>query len=286
MNRKLIGAIIAGVLLVGATIYGIMGIERIKPGYVGVVYSMNGGIENDALTQGWKWVGPTKKVTQYSVATEQFFLSADKEEGDKEDTSFDVMCKDGKLNVDFEMSYSFDAEKISGIFTRYRGMSGKDVMNNIVRGKIKTYVNEVTSEYSVLEVHMEKKGELNKAISEHLKESLAEFGVRVESANLTRTTPDAAVETAIIERSKVAQELEAEKQRQEKAKLEAETKKIQAEGDAAKMKIDAQAEADANKLLQASINDELIRMKEAEARVKHGWVTVQGANTVVTDANK
>lgn len=46
--------------------------------------------------------------------------------------------------------------------------------------------------------------------------------------------------------------------------------------------IEAQAEADANKIVSESITPELIQMKEAEARLKHGWVTVQGADTVVT----
>ena len=46
--------------------------------------------------------------------------------------------------------------------------------------------------------------------------------------------------------------------------------------------IEAQAEADANKVLSESITSELIQLKEAEARLKHGWVTVQGADTVVT----
>jgi hypothetical protein len=43
------------------------------------------------------------------------------------------------------------------------------------------------------------------------------------------------------------------------------------------------AQADANKELNASITEELIRMKEAEARLKHGWVEVQGADAVVTE---
>ena len=34
--------------------------------------------------------------------------------------------------------------------------------------------------------------------------------------------------------------------------------------------------------LSESITDELIKMKEAEARLEHGWVEVQGADTVVT----
>ena len=49
-------------------------------------------------------------------------------------------------------------------------------------------------------------------------------------------------------------------------------------GDEAK----AKAEAESNKIVSESITDELIRMKEAEARNKFGWVTVQGADTVVT----
>lgn len=284
MSKRIIGAGVAAAILIGGTIFGLISMERIKPGYVGVVYSMNGGIQDEVITQGWKFIGPGKKVTQYSIATEQLYLSADEKEGSKDNDSFDVMCKDGKLNVDLEMSYSFDAEKVPDVFTRYRGMDGQDVIDNIVRGKIKTYVNEVTSQFTVLEAHMEKKGELNRTITEHLKNMLAEFGVTVESANITRTQPDAAVEAAIVERSKAAQELEAEKQRQEKAKLEAETKKISAQGEADAALIKAQGEAAANEALQKSITDELIRMTEAEARVKHGWVTVTGADTIVTQA--
>ena len=46
--------------------------------------------------------------------------------------------------------------------------------------------------------------------------------------------------------------------------------------------IEANAEAEANRVIAASITDELIKMKEAEARMEHGWITVQGAGTVVT----
>lgn len=55
-----------------------------------------------------------------------------------------------------------------------------------------------------------------------------------------------------------------------------------AQGDANAKVIAAQAEADANAKINSSITDQLIRMKEAEARLKHGWVTVQGSDTVVT----
>ena len=73
---------------------------------------------------------------------------------------------------------------------------------------------------------------------------------------------------------------------QETAKVEAETALIKAQNEADIKVKEAEAEAKANKLKADSITDELIRMKEAEARLKHGWVTVQGNAATVIDQNK
>lgn len=283
MSKSKIGAMLVGTVIVIGAISAIIMTEKIPAGYVGVQYSMSGGISDEVLSQGWHIVAPTKKVSLYSVATEQLFMSADEKEGSKDNDSFDVVCKDGVLNVDLEMSYSFNAEKVPGIFSRYRGMSGEDIVSNIIRGKVKTYTNEVTSQFTVLEAHMEKKGELNRMLTQHLKDMLIDFGVEVESATLSRTTASDEVEASITKRTTTAQELEAEKQKQEKVALEAETKRIQAQGEADALLIKATAEAEANKLLEQSISDNLIRMKEMEARMEWGWLEVQGANSVITD---
>lgn len=264
MNKGKIGAILAGIVVAAVGVGAMFCTEKVPVGYVGVVYSMNGGVQGEVLSQGWHILSPTKKSILYSVATEQLYMSADGKEGSKDNDSFDVVCKDGRMNVDFEMSYSFDMDNVANLVTRYRGMSGKEVINNIIRGKVKTFTNEVTSQFTVLEAHMEKKGELNRMLTEHLKNSLSEFGVTVESATLSQTRVDATIEAAITERSKAAQELEAEKQRRQKAELEAETKKIQAQGEADAALIKAQGEADANKALQQSITPELIELKRIE----------------------
>lgn len=92
-------------------------------------------------------------------------------------------------------------------------------------------------------------------------------------------------------------ELQAKVQAKEQAKQDAEKAQLDketaiAQGEAAKAKAEAdkavtitnaQAEAEANRIISESITDELIKMTEAEARKKHGWVTVQGADIVATD---
>lgn len=248
MRKSVIGASILGIIMVGGVAGVALSTERVPAGYVGVQYSMNGGISDDVLSQGWHLVSPTKKVSLYSVATEQLYMSKDDKEGSEGDDSFNVVAKDGTLNVDLEMSYRFDADRVPQVFSRYRGMNGETIMNNVIRGKIKTYTNEVTSQFTVLEAHMEKKAELNKILTETLKEKLTEYGVEVESATLSTTRVSSEVEQAIIKRTTTAQELEAEKQKQEKAKLEQETKKIEAETKALE-----------NETISESITDEMLK---------------------------
>lgn len=64
---------------------------------------------------------------------------------------------------------------------------------------------------------------------------------------------------------------------------QAETDKVKAKAEAAVKIAKAKGEAEANRLKSKSITKELIEMTEAEARLKHGWVEVTGASTVVKD---
>lgn len=277
-----IGATVLGVAIVAGAVGTMMCTERISAGYVGVRYSLSGGIKDDVLGQGYHVISPLESVTKYSVATEQLYMSKDKKEGSEDDDSFDVVCKDGKMNVDLELSYSFDPDRVADVFKKYRGMSGETVMHDIIRGKIKTYISEVTSKYTVLEAYMGKKAQLNKDITEYLREKLDVFGVTIESATISRASVDESIAKAITDRSRTAQELEVEKQKQEKAKLQAETALIEAKGKAEKLAIQTEAEAKRNKEISESITPELLKKWEMDARKEHGWITVSGANTVVT----
>lgn len=91
--------------------------------------------------------------------------------------------------------------------------------------------------------------------------------------------PDKKLKQAIDNRVTALQE-------KQQAQADAEKAKIKTEADAENTRTKAKAQAEANKELSASITEDLIKMKEAEARLKHGWVTVKGANSTVVDATK
>lgn len=275
--------VIVPLLIIAVLFFMIFCVEKIPRGCVGSVYSISGGTSEKVLTEGWKLKKPHEKVTEYSVATEQLLMTKKDTKESEGNESFSATCKDGVLNVDLEMSYHFEAEDIPEIAKRYRGLSGEEIVNTRIKSKVRTYVNEVTSEYTVLEAYMDKKSELNTELTAHLQDKLAPYGIVVESATLPRTEPDEAIRQAITERSKKAQEVEAAKQEQEKQKILAETKKIEAQGEAEAAIERARGEAEANEIVSKSLTENLLKQQELEARQKHGWVTIQGANTVVKD---
>lgn len=282
MIKKKIGAVICAIGLV----YMATGFTKIAPGYVGVVYNMKGGVEDTVLTQGMKYVFPWKHVNKYSVATEQAYLSRDAVEGSKDDDSFSIPTSDGKtVNVDLEFSYHFDADRLPSTFTTFKGQSGKDIEQTFIRGKIKAWASEVSSTFSVLDIYGEKRAELNAQVLQHIKDRFDAYGIIIDSVNFSRIELDDQTAQAIQNKINKQQELEAAKLETQKAEETAKKQLIEAQAEADAEVAKAKGQAEANRELQSSITPELIQMKEAEARLKHGWVTVQGADTVVTNTS-
>lgn len=280
MNKKIATKVTIGAAVLITAVMATTCIEKVPAGYVAGQFSINGGVKEEVLSPGWHLISPVIKTSRYSTATEQMYLSKDNREGSEEDDSFDVTCKDGKLNADFEMSYSFNAENIPRVMKRYRGMSGEDIVQSVVRGKIKTYINEETSQFTVMDAHLEKKGKLNKAIFNRLKKELNQFGIVVESANLSQTRPDQKLAKAIAERSEANQKLEKIKLEAQIVKQEAENKKIAAKGEADSALIKAQGEAKAKKEVEKALTPELIELEKIKA-----WdgklPTVQGSSNPI-----
>ena len=271
-----VGAVILGIVLVLGVIGLTVCTERIPVGYEGVVYSMKGGVEDETLSQGWHIVAPTKKVKEFTISNEQLLLE------DKE--VFKVATSDdASISISFQMSYRFYSEILTDTYKKFRGMDGEDIINNRVKTVLKSKISEVTADYSMMDIYSGNRNEINNKITEYLnKEFKDDFGIEVMDASIIDVHPDSKLKKAIDNRVTALQEKQQAQAEQEKVKVEAETAMIKAKN-AAEIKIlNAEANAKANKLKTKSITNELIRMTEAEARLKHGWVTVQGANSVVT----
>ena len=284
-----IGAVVLALVLVVGMIGLIVCSERIPAGYVGVVYSMSGGVEDEVLQQGWHLISPTKKVKEFTVSEEQLALTVDNNK------QFPVSTSDNaNIDISFQMSYSFIEEKVPATYQRFKGMDGEDIINNRVTTVLKSKISEVTASYSMMEIYSGERATINKAIKEYLDKELGErYGITVTEASIIDVHPDEQLQKTIDERVTAMQKKQQAEAEQDTIKVQNDTKLLQAEAEAKKKVVEAQAAADAkliaaeaeakaNKIIADSITDGLLKKEEMEARKKHGWVTVQGAGTVVT----
>ena len=123
-----------------------------------------------------------------------------------------------------------------------------------------------------------------KEIKEYLNSELgARYGIAVTEASIIDVHPDEQLQKTINERVTAMQKKQQAEAEQETIKVQNETKILEAKAKAEAKIIAAQAEAEANKIIANSITKELLKMEEMEARQEHGWVTVQGASTVVAN---
>lgn len=305
MRKGMVGAIVLGVMIVIALIVGFSCAKKVPAGYVGIVYSMNGGISDDILTQGWHLVSPTKEVTLYSVGIEQSYLTSGEDGDSKKDDSFEVPSSDGKgLMVDLTFTYRYDADRVTDLFTRFKGQSGKEVRDSFIKPNIISWTKEVTAQYPVTEILGNERANLNIALSDYISKKFDPYGIIVENVSLINIDADAETRAQVQKKVNAQQELElanierqtatiqankdkevaliAAEQEKEVAEINAEKQKIKAEGDAEATRIKAEAEAEANKKIAESLTDELIEKTKID-KWNGNVPTVSGSGATIID---
>jgi regulator of protease activity HflC (stomatin/prohibitin superfamily) len=279
--KKFMAIFVAFLIAVGA----VLCTERVHTGYVGVVYSAK-GVEQQTISQGWHFMSPLKHVSEFPITQQRVvFSNAPSDYGTKEhaDWHIDAPANGGTIAINLTVNYNFLPEHVVELYTKFGGMDGESLMESKIQNDIIAYVKEVTPQFSVMQIYSDDRAGVNTAITDYLNEKLtAEYGINVSSALIVDAQPDDTLMQKIRAKEQAKQDAEIAELNKQTALAQAETDKVKAQTEADVKMIEAQAEADANKVLSESITPELIQMKEAEARLKHGWVTVQGADTVVT----
>ena len=250
---------------------------------VGVQVNAFSGVKDTTLPTGYHLVIPfVDKV--YKLSTSVQTKTMDK---------LTTQTKDGQwLNTNVDVKYKVNNEKAMTVFSNYTTL--ENVNENVISPAVQRAIESVTGSYDIYDVLGAKRTEVYKAIDEELKKTFEKYNLEFVSFTITDQDAGDEIEAAIKNESVKQKEIDTAKQEQEKAKVEAETKKVQAQVEAETLLIQAKAEADtavvkaegeakANKIKSDSITDNLIRMKEAEARMQHGWVTVKGNGAVITN---
>lgn len=270
------GAIVIGVCIALALILLLLCTERVPAGYVAVQYSMNGGVKDEVLTQGWHLISPTIRTTEYTVGIEQSYLTKEDKGDSKEDESFTASSAEGKaLDIELTFTYQYMPEDVTGVFTRFKGQSGKEVRDSFIKPNIISWSKEVIAKYNVADILGAEKATVNVAITDYVANKFKPYGITISNVSLINVGVDE--KTREVINNKIAAQQNAETQ-----KIENQTKVDKAKADAEAKLIEAESEAKANELLQKSLTDKVL--KEEWINKWDGKLpTVQSGDSMIVD---
>lgn len=283
-NKILISVVAA--LAVAGGIYTCMSMTNVGQGEVGVVWTASSGVKQETLSPGLHFVHPLAKVKDYPVAQQQLVLSNNPEDyndNNHADWHVDAPADGGMVKMNLTVNYNFMADKVVDLYTKFNGMDGNTIVENMVQNSIIAYIKEVTPRFTVMDIYSTKRAEVSKAITEYLNSKLQkEYGINISSALIIDVQLDETLNAKIQAKEQAKQDAEKAELDKQTALAEAETEKVKAQTAADVKIINAKAEAEAYRIESEAITENLLKKWELDARNKHGWVTVKGANNVVT----
>lgn len=242
-SRKIIGGIIIAVALAAGVAILSLFIKQIPNGYVGVVYSPNGGVQEETLTQGWHLVGLFDKVTEYPIRMQTV---------DYKDIQ--VATSDGKnVTIDFAFTYSVQPDKVVDVFNKFGPIPVEEIEASYLRTRLWDAGRKAISKFSVIDTYGERSSEAAVEVQKIFSEDIKDLGFIVENLTLGVPQPDESTQAAIDKRVEASQELE-------RKQIELQI----AEAEAQKKKIEAQAISEYNEIIKQSISQEVIQNKWIE----------------------
>ncbi|MEK6476947.1 prohibitin family protein [Catalinimonas sp. 4WD22] len=246
-NRKFLPFIVIGVILFIAVIYLSSSIFlTINSGERGVIFrKFGGGLDKDQIYQpGFVVKAPWNDIYVYDVKENSI------------DETMDVLDKNGlSLKVDVTVRFHPMYDKIGYIHELF----GEGYINKLIIPETRSTVRRVMGRYTAEEIYSTKRSEVETSIIEETEDILqAESNnIQMRALLIRSINLPEQIKTAIENKLKQEQEALAYQFRLEREKSEAERKRIAAEG-----------EAEANKIINSSLTDELLKMRGIEATTR------------------
>ncbi|MBV20369.1 MAG: peptidase [Cytophagia bacterium] len=170
--------------------------------------------------------------------------------------TIDVLDGSGlSINVDVTMNFHLSYDSVGEIYETYQF----DFLRRLVRPVFRSTVRDVMGRYTAEEIYSTKRAEVENLIQAEASEVLKQPGnnIILKSLLIRSITLPAQIKGAIENKLQQEQEALAYQYRLEREKSEAERKRIEANG-----------EANANKIINSSLTPALLKMRGIEATTK------------------
>lgn len=216
----------------------------IQPGKKGVEFKrFGGGLDKDNIyDQGFHIIMPWNKVFIYDVRTNEGF------------ETMDVLSKNG-LNIAVELSYRYSPmpDKIGYLHDEI----GTEYVKRILMPEIRSATREVIGQYLPEELYSTKREAIQDEIFQQTASGIGPKHLIIDAVLIRSVKLPAKLEEAIEQKLK-----------EEQLSLQYRYKLDRERQEAERRIIEAQAKADANRILNASLTDKILKDKGIEATLE------------------
>lgn len=225
-------------------------------GEVKVIKNLGGSLSGYTADAGFHFKAPWQTVISYDTRNNVIsYVAQGKEDyngGSANGPQVTVNDKSGaSADVDIQVNYSLDPKAALNLYSNYGKQ--ENFVKSVAAIDVRSVPREQSGKFDTIQM-LTKRSEFTSAIEKALKAKWEKLGLDVSQVSVQEIR----YPKNITDKYAEAQAVEIDKQKainqQDVAKTQAETKKIQAQG-----------EADANKVLAESLNDNILKQKYIDA---------------------
>ena len=245
MNNKRTIAVVLGVIIVILLlIFGNRTFIILKETERAVLFRpFSDGLSKDRVfAPGFHMIAPWNRVIRYDVAEQQ------------REERMDVLDKSGlSITMDVTVRFLPIQDKVGYLHEQFKG----NYINNLVVPEVRSSVRKVTGRYTAEEIYSTKRNEVEKAIIDETGLVLTQNNIQMRALLIRSINLPEQIKNAIENKLKQEQEALAYQFRLDREKSEAERKRIEAQGI-----------ADYNKIISASITNNILKQKGIDATLE------------------
>lgn len=217
----------------------------IDAGHAGVLFETLGdGVdpEKAPLEPGFHLIAPWNKVIDYETRQQQLF------------EEMRVLSSNGlEIQIDATAWYN----PVKADIGKLHNQKGKDYLERIIQPAIRSAARSVVGRYTPEQLYSSKRDAIQEEIFQETEKIVKDQYIQLNNILIRDVTLPPTIKQAIERKLK-----------QEQESLEYEFRLVTAQKEAEKVRIEAQGKADANRILSASLNDQILRDKGIEATLK------------------
>jgi regulator of protease activity HflC (stomatin/prohibitin superfamily) len=246
------------------------GCTRIGPGHAGIVVNSAGsdkGVSQMTASTGWFFFNPfNETVIEYQTAQRLEKWTQNPDEGQRGNQEVSFTNKDQMvIYADVAIAFSLDASKVPAFYVKFLAHDEDDLdakfTNGFLKNQVRNCLNDTAGQYDIHQL-MGDNAEFLKKTQNCIQDVVKQWGVTIDQFGLIGAPrPPQTVIDAINEKSRAEQV--ATKKQIELIQVQADAAKqvAEAEGNAKATLLQAEAQAQANQKLAASLSESLIRYR-------------------------